>query len=70
MEKDIQIGDEMGDVKLWHIKENSMSYAQGIITQGCEIFVLMGNLINQLEDERFMFEHNIESFVELNKKNI
>lgn len=44
MEKDIQMGDEMG-VKLWHIKENSMSYAQGVITQGCEIFILMGNLI-------------------------
>lgn len=68
MEKDIQMGNEMGDVKLWHIKVNSMSYAQGVITQGCEIFILRGNLINQLENERLMYEHNIESFVELIKK--
>lgn len=60
----------MRDVKLCHIKVNSMSKTQSVITQGCEIFVFTGKLINQLENERFTYEHNIESFVELNKKNI
>lgn len=44
-----------------------MNYARGAITQGCEIFILTGNLINKLENERFTYEHNIESFVELIK---
>lgn len=65
LEKDIQMGDEMRDVKLWHIKVNSMSCVQGVTTEGCEIFTLMGNLINQLESERFTYDHNIKSFFEL-----
>lgn len=58
----------MGDVELWHIKVNSMSCARGVVTPGCEIFILTGKLINQLGNEKFTYEHNIESFVELIKK--